>query len=113
PLVLSRPGRRARDAGPPATGGCRPRGQRLSELQRRAGVGRLPGPGRKAAGGEAVARRETMTRRLLPGERERLGAGVANLSDDDRKLVYADWLEGSGATTARASSGLSSRPRGR
>jgi uncharacterized protein (TIGR02996 family) len=40
-----------------------------------------------------------MSRRLLPGERERLAAVVANLPDDAPKLVYADWLEERGRAT--------------
>jgi uncharacterized protein (TIGR02996 family) len=40
-----------------------------------------------------MAKGQPMTRTLLPGERERLAAVVANLADDATKLVYADWLE--------------------
>jgi uncharacterized protein (TIGR02996 family) len=48
-----------------------------------------------------MAKRGPMTQTLLPGERERLAAVVANLSDDAPRLVYADWLEERGDDRAR------------
>jgi uncharacterized protein (TIGR02996 family) len=42
-----------------------------------------------------------MAPKLLPGERERVAAVVADLSDDAPRLVYADWLEEHGDDRAR------------
>src|SRR5687768_13472578 len=38
----------------------------------------------------------TLAAMILDGEREWIASVVANLLDDDRKLVYADWLEDRG-----------------
>jgi uncharacterized protein (TIGR02996 family) len=48
-----------------------------------------------------VARAQPLTRKLLPGERERLAAVVAALPDDAPRLVYADWLEERGDRRSR------------